>query len=131
MAQRGGTMARSRNKWVRCVAACVAAVIAAACLPGAANAKDLADILVEKGLITPEELRQVKEEQKQQSAAEESRRDAIAAKLPQWLEIIKPFGDLRLSGENFAENGLIARNRFRYRARIGLNVNPNDEIGAT
>jgi hypothetical protein len=104
------------------------AVLAAA---DASRAKDLGDILVEKGLITPEELKQAREEDKQKSAAEESRRDAIVAKLPKWLETITPFGDLRFRDEGFYENGLIARNRFRYRARVGLNVNPSEEIGAT
>jgi hypothetical protein len=95
------------------------------------RAKDLGDILVQKGLITPEELKQAREEEKQKSAAEESRRDAIVAKLPKWLEMIQPFGDLRIRDEGFYENGLVARNRFRYRARLGLNVNPSEEIGAT
>jgi hypothetical protein len=95
------------------------------------RAKDLGDILVQKGLITPEELRQAREEDKQKSAAEESRRDAIVARLPAWLSMITPFGDLRIRDEGFYANDLIGRNRFRYRARVGLNVNPSDEIGAT
>jgi hypothetical protein len=93
--------------------------------------KDLGDILVQKGLITPEELRQAREEDKQKSAAEESRRDAIVAKLPAWLSTITPFGDLRIRDEGFYAKDLIGRNRFRFRARVGLNVNPNEEIGAT
>jgi hypothetical protein len=93
--------------------------------------KDLGDILVQKGLITPEELRQAREEDKQKSAAEESRRDAIVAKLPGWLSMITPFGDLRIRDEGFYAKDLIGRNRFRFRARVGLNINPNDEIGAT
>jgi hypothetical protein len=95
------------------------------------RAKDLGDILVQKGLITPEELRQAREEDKQKSAAEESRRDAIVAKLPTWLSMITPFGDLRIRDEGFYANDLIGRNRWRYRARVGLNINPSDEIGAT
>jgi len=110
---------------------CLAAVVVGAYITTAANAKDLGEILLEKGLITPEELKQAREEEKQKSAAEESRRDAIAAKLPKWLDVIKPFGDLRARGEGFYENGLIARNRFRLRARVGLNADVTDEIGAT
>ncbi|MBI1815655.1 MAG: putative porin [Deltaproteobacteria bacterium] len=95
------------------------------------QAKDLGDILLKKGLITEEELKQAREEDKQKSAAEESRRDAIVAKLPKWLDMITPFGDMRTRYEGFYENELHARNRFRLRARIGLSVNPSDEAGAT
>ena len=113
------------------VAVQLGAVFASLCLAGPVSAKDLGDILVQKGLITPEELRQAREEEKQKSAAEESRRDAIMAKLPKWLEVITPFGDVRVRQEGFYANDLNARNRARLRARIGLNVNPTDEIGAT
>ena len=44
---------------------------------------------------TPDELRQSHVEEKQKTAAEESRRDMLAAKLPKWLEYITVFGDLR------------------------------------
>ncbi len=109
----------------------VAAALAALCLAGPASAKDLGDILVEKGLITPDELRQAREEEKQKVAADESRRDAIAAKLPTWLSMITPFGDLRLRTEGFYAKDEPARTRERLRARIGLAVNPTDEVGAT
>ena len=101
------------------------------CLAGPVFAKDLGDILVQKGLITPEELKQAREEEKQKSAVEESRRDAIMAKLPKWLDMITPFGDLRIREEGFYADELNARNRSRLRARVGLNVNPTDEVGAT
>ena len=106
-------------------------LVAFTLLAGAAKAKDLGDILLQKGLITPEELGQAKEEEKQKTAAEESRRDAIMAKLPKWLEHITPFGDLRTRYESFYQQDNIARNRFRLRGRIGLNANASDEIGAT
>src|SRR5437667_12035787 len=86
----------------------------------AAAAKDLGDILLKKGLITEDELRQAREEEKQKAAAEESRRDAIAAKLPKWLDMLTPFGDLRTRYEGFYENNRTAQNRFRLRARLGL-----------
>ena len=109
----------------------VAAGLAGLCLAGPVAAKDLGDILVEKGLITPEELKQAREEEKQKVAAEESRRDAISAKLPAWLAMITPYGDLRVRTEGFYANDLNARTRERLRARIGLIVNPTDEVGAT
>jgi len=98
---------------------------------GVAHAKDLGDILLKKGLITEDELKQAREEDKQKGAAEESRREAIVAKLPKWLEMITPFGDLRVRQEGFYEHHLVARNRFRFRARIGLTANVTDEASAT
>jgi hypothetical protein len=96
-----------------------------------APAKDLGDILREKGLITSEELKQAREEEKQKAAEEESQRKSFLAKLPKWLNYITPFGDVRVRYENFAQNDLIARNRERLRARVGLIVSPSDEISAT
>jgi hypothetical protein len=104
--------------------------VALTLLASAAPAKDLGDILLKKGLITPEELQQAKEEEKQKSAADESRRDAIMAKLPKWLQYITPFGDVRTRYESFLQNDTIARNRFRVRGRIGLVASPSDEISA-
>lgn len=107
------------------------AVLASLCLAGPVSAKDLGDILVEKGLITQDELRQAREEEKQKAAAEESRRDAITAKLPKWLAMVTPFGDVRLRTEGFYADNLNARTRERLRARLGLTVAPTDEVSAT
>ncbi len=122
---------RSRRGGVHTALRYAAAALAGLCLVGPAAAKDLGDILVEKGLITPEELKQAREEEKQKVAAEESRRDAITAKLPAWLAMITPFGDVRVRVEGFYANDLNARTRERLRARVGLNINPSDEAGAT
>jgi hypothetical protein len=108
-----------------------AAVIGFVLVARTAHAKDLGDILLQKGLITPEDLKQAREEDKQKTAAEESRREAIMAKLPKWLDYFTPFGDVRNRFEGFWEDNLTARNRFRLRARVGLKVNPTDEAGAT
>jgi hypothetical protein len=105
--------------------------LASLCLAGPVSAKDLGDILVEKGLITQDELRQAREEEKQKAAAEESRRDAITAKLPKWLAMVTPFGDVRLRTEGFYADNLNARTRERLRARLGLTVAPTDEVSAT
>ncbi len=114
------------------IAAGIAALqIAGAAWPALARAKDLGDILVEKGLITAEELRQAREEEQQKEAAGESRLKEIAAKLPKWVSIFTPFGDLRLRTEGFYAKDLNARTRERLRARLGVNINPNDEVGAT
>jgi len=74
----------------------IAAFLAGSLSAHVGTAKDLGDILLEKGLITADELKQAREEEQQKTAAEESRRDAIAAKLPKWLEVITPFGDIRV-----------------------------------
>jgi len=114
--------------WKGC---CLMMAVAFAVFAGSAGAKDLGDILLKKGLITEEELRQAREEDKQKAAAEESRRDAIASKLPKWLDAITPFGDLRTRYEGFFQHHRTAENRFRLRARIGLTANVTDEIAAT
>jgi len=105
--------------------------LALAVFSTAAHAKDLGDILLKKGLITEEELKQAREEDKQKAAAEESRRDSIVAKLPKWLDVITPFGDLRNRVEGFYGDNYHAQTRFRVRARIGLNANVTDEVSGT
>jgi hypothetical protein len=104
-----------------------------------ASARDLGDILRDKGLITPEELRQARDEEKQKAtqeekekaAAEEKQKESILAKLPAWLNYIKLFGDVRGRYESFFQNDNIARNRFRVRGRFGLVASPSDEISGT
>jgi hypothetical protein len=107
------------------------AILAAALLAGSAQAKDLGDILLKKGLITEDELKQAREEEKQKAAAQESLRDAIVAKIPKWLEKISLFGDLRNRLEGFYGNDYHAQTRYRLRARIGLNANVTDEVSGT
>jgi hypothetical protein len=106
------------------------ALVSLALCASVASAKDLGDILRDKGLITPEELKQAREEEKQKAAAEESKGEKILASLPKWLNYITPFGDLRTRYESFFQNDNTARNRFRVRGRIGLSVTPSDEISA-
>jgi hypothetical protein len=96
-----------------------------------AHAKDLGDILLKKGLITEEELQQAREEDKQKAAVEESKRESILAKLPKWLDMITPFGDLRNRVEGFYGDNYHAQTRYRIRARVGLNANVTDEISGT
>src|SRR5215212_9622713 len=112
----------SRPRALQAALRAVAVGLAGLCIARPVLAKDLGDILVEKGLITSDELRQAREEEKQKVAAEESRRDAIVAKLPGWLAMVTPFGDVRIRGEGFHAKDLNARIRERLRARIGINV---------
>ena len=124
-------MQRGMKIWLSTL---VSLLVCASAVP----AKDLGDILRDKGLITPEELRQAREEEKQKAAAEEQQKAAaeeaqsksVLAKLPKWLSYITPFGDVRARYENFSQNDLTARNRERFRARIGLLATPSDEISA-
>jgi hypothetical protein len=124
-------MRRALRGLGRCATVGLGMVLATLCIERAAGARDLGDILVQKGLITPEELTQAREEEKQKAAAEESRRDAITAKLPKWLAMITPFGDVRVRDEGFYANDLNGRTRFRLRARLGLKANVSDEVAAT
>jgi hypothetical protein len=107
------------------------AVLAASLFAGAVYAKDLGDILLKKGLITEDDLKQAREEEKQKAAAQESLRDAIAAKIPKWLESISLFGDMRNRVEGFYGDNYHAQTRYRIRARVGLNANVSDEISGT
>jgi len=112
--------------------ACAAVVLSFALLSSSeAIAKDLTDILLEKGVITQEDVDKARAEEKQKSAAEESRRDSIMAKIPKWLDMVTVFGDMRLREEGFYANDYHARNRFRVRGRLGLTANVTDEISAT
>jgi hypothetical protein len=111
---------------------CTAAALAFGVLSSSqAMAKDLTDILLEKGVITQQDVDKARAEEKQKTAAEESRRDSIAAKIPEWLSKITPFGDLRLREEGFYEDNYHARNRFRIRGRVGLTAKVADEISTT
>src|SRR5262245_21362381 len=111
---------------------CAAVVLGLGLLSASeAFAKDLTDILLEKGIITKEDVDKARAEEKQKAAAEESRRDAVAAKIPAWLNMLTPFGDIRLRQEGFYENDMHARNRFRFRGRVGLTANVTDEISGT
>ena len=92
-----------RTRWVQCVALTVwlSLVPLSAHAQGQAAPRDLGDILLKKGIITPEELQQAREEEKQKQGAEESRFDALRAALPKWLDTISLFGDIRNRVEGF------------------------------
>lgn len=122
---------RSRRRTGRASLGATVVLALAALTACPSGAKDLGDILLDKGVITPDELRQAREDEKQQQAAGESRLDALRAQLPKWLEMLTPFGDIRLRDEGFYQEDKSARNRFRVRARIGLTATVSDEISGT
>jgi len=97
-----------------------------------AHARNICEILKEKGVLNDVEYNECRAEQeKEEVKTEKKAQDVLALKWPKWLDMITPFGDLRIRQEGFYENHLIANNRFRLRARVGLNVVPSDEASAT
>src|SRR5690349_15894583 len=113
---------RSLSVWIQHRWFLVLVASAFILVAGGVRAADLGDILVKKGLITPEELQQAQSEEKQKATAEQSRLESIAAKLPKWLDVITPFGDLRNRLEGFYGDNNHAQTRFRLRARIGVSA---------
>ncbi|MGD0946570.1 MAG: putative porin [Candidatus Binatia bacterium] len=99
----------------------------------------LIDVLRDKGILTKDEAAKLESaappvpvaaSAAEKAAAAESQA-SLLAKLPKWLSYITPFGDIRLRDEGFYQEGAVARNRGRFRARIGLTVNASDEISGT
>ena len=100
------------------------AVAALLLLPAWGEARDLAEILREKGVITKEEAAELKESKAAASTASAS---AGAAALPEWLSKFTPFGDVRLRNESFFRKDDPDRVRQRLRLRFGAKVKVNDE----
>src|SRR5258705_13307165 len=89
-------------------------------LATAAPARELEEILKEKGVITSEEAKE------SQSAPGE--KPAAAPTLPAWVGWITPFGDVRIRNEAFFRKGDDDRIRERFRLRFGFKVKPSDEL---
>lgn len=96
-------------------------VVAAVLVAGVARARDLEDILRDKGIINE---REAKEAKGQESAKPAS----LPASLPEWLSRLTLFGDVRIRNEVFFRKGDPDRNRDRFRLRFGAKVKPSDEI---
>ncbi len=112
------------------------AVIAAAFSIGLAReasaGRSVCEMLRDKGLLSELEFNECKaNEEKDKAETDKRSQESIAAKLPKWLSYITPFGDVRLRYEGFWQDHFSAINRFRLRARVGLNVQPSPEIGTT
>jgi len=112
--------------------ACAIAVVTVLGAQTAGAARDLCELLRDKGTLNDVEYNECKAAEEKEAAQGEGKvREVLGMRLPQWLDKITPFGDLRVRYEGFFEDGLNARNRFRLRARPGLNVNVSDELAAT
>jgi len=105
-------------------------------LAATASAKSVLDILREKGVLSEEEYKQAVEEEREQEkkavqkATEEAKKEI---KLPDWLNRISLFGDLRFRYEGIWNADLTNntenpdRNRFRIRARLGTGIDVSEE----
>lgn len=117
-------------RWLRVICA---VVLGFACVPRETwAARDVCDMLRDKGLLNDVEYNECKAAQEKKDVkSEEKTREVLGLRLPKWLDMITPFGDVRVRYEGFYGNDLNARSRMRFRARIGLNVVPSDEVSST
>ncbi|MGH7820230.1 MAG: putative porin, partial [Candidatus Binatia bacterium] len=86
---------------------------------GVANARDLEDILEEKGILTDVEANEGK-------AARERSAPAIPP-LPDWLQKVTFSGDVRVRNESFFRKGDSDRVRQRFRLRLGAKAKLGSE----
>ncbi|HSY18749.1 MAG TPA: putative porin [Candidatus Acidoferrales bacterium] len=109
------------------------AILPLAAIRATAQSADvLADKLVEKGILTADEAKQLKAESAKASAA--SIDNALSAKMgtPDWITGYKLSGDFRGRFDDIISDNknLVDRDRLRYRLRVGLTVNMKDDLQA-
>jgi putative porin len=92
-----------------------------------AAARDLEDILKEKGVIDAVEANEAKAAKEKQQATTEKAVSSIPA-LPEWVKMVTLFGDVRIRNESFFQDGTPDRIRQRFRLRFGAKIKPNDEL---
>jgi hypothetical protein len=94
----------------------------------AQSADALIDKLVDKGILTADEAKDLRDQ------ADNDFKTAFSAKtgMPDWVSGYKISGDVRGRFEQFSgdNNALIDRTRLRYRLRFGLTVNMLDNLEA-
>lgn len=110
----------------------IASILAAGACTSMAQAQSndlLLKKLVDKGILTSKEAEDLQNESKQES----KKSSFQAARMPDWVTSVRLYGDFRgRFEENNAENdAYVDRNRYRYRARLGLAVTmlDNFEVG--
>jgi len=86
----------------------------------------LLDKLVEKGVLSPVEATIIKDETKQQVAAEIAQ--AKSALSPTWAQKVKINGDFRLRYQYQQKKASQTRNRGRVRYRLGITADPVEKI---
>ena len=110
-------------------AAGVAATMACSTSALAQSADALIDKLVDKGVLSVKEANELREE------ADKGFSQAYSVKsgMPEWVSSLKLNGDFRGRYEGFFvdQPGFVERHRFRYRVRLGVvaNMNDNFEVG--
>ncbi|MFN7952965.1 MAG: putative porin [bacterium] len=112
-----------------CVLLCAVTLGLAASARAADTTRELITILRAKGEISEEQyqalLGQIEEDDKAKA------KTGAGKAWPEWLDRFSLFGDMRVRGEGFFQNDVTARDRFRVRARIGVNAKASDEIDGT
>jgi hypothetical protein len=92
----------------------------------AQSADALIDKLLEKGILSAEEARELRSE------ANEDFTKAYRVKsgMPEWVTSLKFYGDFRGRFEGFYSDNeaFVDRNRFRYRLRLGATVTMQDQL---
>lgn len=110
-------MNKNRVRWAT-AAASAATALACVHQASAQSADALLDKLVDKGILTQEEATQLREE------SDKGFRAAYQSKsgLPDWVTSLKLNGDFRARYDALQGLGsdMMDRNRFRYRARLGV-----------
>ena len=119
------------NRQLLIRAAVAAGVLATGALAPLANAQSsdaLIDKLIDKGILT------VKEAKELRSDADKDFAKAYASRsgAPQWVNSMKLYGDIRGRYEqiNVANGSAVDQNRFRFRLRPGLTVQMMDGVEA-
>jgi hypothetical protein len=108
-------------------------------MPAQTSVDALLNKLEQKGILTVEEARQLKAENQQTAAADLNKAINSKFQTPDWVTSYKLYGDLRgrfdeMATENPGNSaaGLSSQDRirWRYRLRVGLQVNMQDELQA-
>jgi len=102
------------------------ALMALLLLASAASARDLGEILEEKGVIDHDEAKEATKSEQRAASATTAAVASVPA-LPDWVSKVTFFGDVRVRNETFFRDGDEDRNRDRFRLRIGAKVKVNDE----
>jgi hypothetical protein len=120
------------KKSVLILSAMLAILPLAATRATAQSADVLADKLVEKGILTADEAKQLKAESAKASAASFDKAFSAKVGTPDWITSYKLGGDFRGRFDDIMSdnNKLVERDRLRYRLRVGLVVNMKDDLQA-
>jgi hypothetical protein len=118
-----------QNQLSRAIVVAGALMTGVAASPVHAQSSDpLLDKLVEKGILTTKEAKELREE------SDQAFTKAAAAKtgMPEWVSQLKIYGDVRARIDNISaeQEGVVDRLRYRGRARVGLTAKMLDNFEA-